>query len=376
MDGVMKPAQWFTFDAKSFGDSNSWLVRLTSVAKSLVVHWVRIINKYGSAGGVTFESNEQSCASLLMHIPTPPTSKGGYPQFEIESYTLAEWMTGYYESEEIPAPLKSSDMVAHRCEAGIADLKRKSQELEEEDFIDTVMRAEESNSQIHSAFGEAVDLLQNLPPPTSTVAPLRFDVSRIAPAKMYALDLSPTDLAFFTGDTMTRIEVTLELAGNEMAGWTELQMISQTKAQELQEKIHQLEAMKIMLLEQRQKAVDANALEYGRTRRVEELEASNRKITKATIGSVNRSFSDRLSMNKAKHKQPSTPKAPTMAGSVPSPSASPVYPLRIASPAVPGHVESQSVTSRNVFQSALEVSRALAEASRGSSKYDSPHTSY
>jgi hypothetical protein len=193
---------------------------------------------------------------------------------------------------------------------------------------------------------------------------------------MYALHLSPTDLAFFTGDTMTRIEVTLELAGNEMAGWTELQMISQTKAQELQEKIEQLEAMKTMLLEQRQKAADANAVEYGRARRVEDLEASNRKIVKATIGSVNRSFSDRLSMNKAKYTRPSTPKAPTMAGTAPSPSGSPVIPLHVASPAVPGHVESPSVTSRNVSQSALEVSRALAEASRGSSKYDSPHISY
>jgi hypothetical protein len=93
-----------------------------------------------------------------------------------------------------------------------------------------------------------------MPSPPFTQDPptvLRGDPTQISAAKMYALDLSGSDVAYFTGNTATKVEIVLALAAQELEGWRMFRVMADDKFKQWEEQIHKLESLRDLLRNQK-----------------------------------------------------------------------------------------------------------------------------
>ena len=285
--------------------ADSWFICLSSVAKSLIIQWTRIVNKYSSPGGIKIEANEHSCQSLLMHIPTPPTSVNTYPQFEIDSLSLEQWM----DNETRVPPVTKFDIVSHQLEQDIEELADTPHDLSTSRLDKVLQDAETVNSQVAQAYSDAFKAMPGDPvqDPVTLSQMFRDGLAQVSPAKMYAVELTPTDLAYFTGNTLTKVEIALGLARQELQGWHLLDLTCATKMEQWDHKINELEIMKKALVQHRYKTEGLSSSTKEKFKQVEELESSL-----DAVGKFN--FVDRFLLiqqqSKMRPTMPTTPVAP------------------------------------------------------------------
>src|SRR5579871_293781 len=164
----MVSGKWFVSDTDMLSSpkqADSWFFRLSAVMKSLVMHWLRIRNKYSIPGGVPYDPTEKNCALLLLHIPTPPTSNSLYPPFEIENYPIEKWTRNSWDDDDAHAPIKDSVVDAHEFKMSVKNIEDESRDLPFDDLNGSIKRAELSNNQTFEVFKAVTAEMENPPQP-------------------------------------------------------------------------------------------------------------------------------------------------------------------------------------------------------------------
>ena|SRR5437764_1488534 len=212
--------EWFEFDVEHLTSpkhADSWFDRLSSVAMALIIQWVRINFGFSAAGGKIEELTEASCELLLIAVPTPPTSDNTHPPWQMDDISFADLLQ-FTMDDAKPALTTSTDVVVNdlaRAVEEVADVPNLLPGLYLKEFI---AAGEKFTSATITAFEEATDFMPS--PPFTQDPPTVFcdDLTQVSAAKMYALDLSESDVAYFTGNTATKVEIVLALAAQELEG--------------------------------------------------------------------------------------------------------------------------------------------------------------
>ena len=153
-----------------------------------------------------------------------------------------------------PAPITSTDAVVgdlSRAVEEVADVPAPLPALPLKEAMDA---AEKFTSGAITAFEKAAEIMPSLPSPPFTQEPpplLRGDPAQISSAKMYALDLSGSDVALITGNTAAKVEIVLALAAQELEGWKMFRVMAEEKFKQWKEQINKLESFRDLLREQK-----------------------------------------------------------------------------------------------------------------------------
>lgn len=116
---------------------------------------------------------------------------------------------------------------------------------------DSIAAGENITSATITAFEEATAFMPSLPFTQDSPTVLCGDPTQITAAKMYALDLSGSNVAYFTGNTATKVEIVLALVAQELEGWKMFRVIADGKFKQWQEQIQKLEALRDLLHNQK-----------------------------------------------------------------------------------------------------------------------------
>ena len=84
---------WFEFDinVRDVRKKLEWFNRLSPVAETLVVQWIRICCGFAQPGGSTVERSHNTCHVLLIHVSTSGVGDS-YPPFHMVECPLEEWV--------------------------------------------------------------------------------------------------------------------------------------------------------------------------------------------------------------------------------------------------------------------------------------------
>jgi hypothetical protein len=252
----MIEGEWFEFDIELLTSSkhvDSWFERLSSVAMTLIIQWVRIKFGFSAAGGKVEVATDASCELLLMAVPTPPTSNNNYPPWQMDDLSFSD-IVQFAMQEGRPPTISSTDAVVNDLTQAMEDVADVPNPLPSASTKQSVAVAETFTSNTIAAYEEALDAMPSAPFSNAPTTVLRGDPTQISAAKMYALDLSGSDIAYFTGNTATKVQIVLGLAAQELEGWKMFRVMADVKFKHWEEQIHKLESLRDLLQDQKQNA--------------------------------------------------------------------------------------------------------------------------
>lgn len=239
-------------------DGRSWYSRLAPLAFKLVSQWILIHLGFTSPGGHKVEVNSTACRTLLMHVPTGPIDDDGgvpqFPPFPIACQSLEEWLE--IANSPSPSPRASSSpspcSLKHTTERATEVAKTVdaseflltgSYSLSHPTLISTLRDSEKQNHKATEAIQPTMD---KLAVPSLSVSDL-WDPARAPPAKIYQSELSPTDYTFINSNTVTKIDIALQLAYQEKSDWETLIGTCQAQVDRYQTSINEFEHLKTSL---------------------------------------------------------------------------------------------------------------------------------
>jgi hypothetical protein len=260
----------------SANHADSWFDRLSAVAITLIVQWVRICYGFSAPGGKTQEPNDTSCELLLGAVPTPPLSNDTYPPFEIENVDLGELLEYASEGGQLN-PVTATDAVGERFTRAAEEVADIPNPLSSGSLRDALAEADKKNSATLASYEEALDTMPSVPFSHEPPVTLRGDPSQVTPAKMYAMNLTPTDIALFTGNTETKVQVVKALAEQELEGWRMFRVMADAQFSHWENQIQQLEAFRDMLRGKKQEG-------EGIVERARDVHQHVSKLEEATEG--------------------------------------------------------------------------------------------
>jgi hypothetical protein len=247
--------EWFEFDIHTISKDPitrrfNWLDRLTQVATTLVIQWIRIHYGFAQPGGTTVEPSTNTCRQLLSHVPTEGVGDT-FPPFKIDQQSLRQWM-----DEDNPEQSK----LPTANEVDLAEIRQDIDEMAESPaplppsvLTQVVAESDLATRQIADSFSQAVATMPSNPfNPLSTddktaLAVAAIDPFKLPPAKLFMNELTPTDYAFITGNTKTKIAIAIALATQEMEGWNILAHQCTERMDYWKTKLEELESQRSFL---------------------------------------------------------------------------------------------------------------------------------
>jgi hypothetical protein len=217
---------------------------------ALIIQWVRINFGFSAAGGKVEEPTEASCELLLIAVPTPPTSGNTRPHWQMDDLLFSELLQ-FAADDGKPVLPTSTDAVVNDLARAVEEVADVPNPLPGIALKDSVAAGGKVTSATIAVFEEATDFMPSPPFTQDPPTVLRGDPTQISAAKMYALDLSGSDVAYFTGNTATKVEIVLALAAQELEGWRMFRVMADGKFKQWEEQIHKLESLRDLLRNQK-----------------------------------------------------------------------------------------------------------------------------
>ena len=217
---------------------------------ALIIQWVRINFGFSAAGGKLEEPTEASCELLLIAVPTPPRSDNTRPPWQTDDISFADLMQ-FAMDDAKPALTTSTDAIVDDLARTVQEVNNVPAPLLGIPLEKAMAAAEKFTSGAITSFEQAAEVMPSPPFAKDPPADLRGDPSQIAPAKMYAMELSASDVAYFTGNTATRVEIVLASGEQELEGWRMFRVMADEKFNQWQEQINRLKALRNLLRNQR-----------------------------------------------------------------------------------------------------------------------------
>ena len=230
---------------------DSWYERLSGVASSLMVQWILILNGFSPPGGAPAEATRATCRSLLMHVPTPPTSDKTYPHFHVDIQSLEDAMllAEGEDKEEVPT---RSEIVIAELNQDIDAVADALAQLDPDVLSETIYNAEKTTSEMNIAWQNIVATMSETPFQDSELSVKLRDATRVEPAMSQSLEITPTDWALFNGNTATKMAIIMALGQQELEGWQMLAASCAKRVAEWDQKLTELQRIQSAMLQMRE----------------------------------------------------------------------------------------------------------------------------
>ena len=192
-----------------------------------------------------------------------------------ENVSISE-LLDYQDADQLH-PVTETDAAAaafHRAAEEVADVPNP---LSGSALREAVATAEKTNAATIADYEDTLDVMPSPPFTQESPVELRGDPSQITPAKMYAINLTATDLALFTGNTETKVQIVKSLAEQELEGWRMFGVMAGQKFAHWENQIKQLEAYQGMMGQKRDEA-------EGYAEKAREVHEHVSKLEEATEG--------------------------------------------------------------------------------------------
>lgn len=203
-------------------------------------------------------------------------SNNTYPPFQIEDVSLSELLDYASEAGQLN-PVTSTDAVGERFTRAAEEVADIPNPLSSGSLRDALAEAEKKNAATLASYEEALDTMPSPPFTHEPPVALRGDPGQVTPAKMYAMNLTPTDIALFTGNTETKVQVVKALAEQELEGWRMFRVMADAQFAHWENQIQQLEAYRDMMREKKQEG-------EGIAERARDVHQHVSKLEEATEG--------------------------------------------------------------------------------------------
>jgi len=164
-----------------------------------------------------------------------------------------------------------------KMERGADEVTERLNRLSSGGLKDALAEAETNNAAILDKYEEVVDTMPSLPFTNEPPVALRGDPAMVTPAKMYAMDLSPTDIALLTGNTETKVQVVKALAEKELEGWRMFRVMADAQFTHWDNEIRQLDTYREMVRGKKEEV-------EGITERARDVHQHVSKLEDATEG--------------------------------------------------------------------------------------------
>lgn len=223
--------------------------KLIVVSSTIIVQWIRIHCGFAQPGGSTYEPSDSTLRTLLSHIPTEGDGDT-FPPFHVEFSTLEEWQSYHDDCHKIPT---SNDITLKYMAQDMDKIANSNVPLSHP-VLNRVLAESQSRTQILAdSFKAAVSSLPTNPlenlsaEDKAALAIANSPPFQLPPSKLYTDALTPTDYAFITGNTQTRVAIAIALADQEMEGWSMLGSHCTQRFNELETTRQELEKKQEML---------------------------------------------------------------------------------------------------------------------------------
>jgi len=222
---------------------------------TLIIQWVRISFGFSTQGGKVEAPTDASCELLLIAVPTPPTSDNTCPPWQMDDLSFAD-IWGFALQDGKPEAISSTDAAVNELARAMEEVADHPNPLPASSLEKAVAAADTFTSSTIAAYEESVRAMPSPPFTQEPTTLLRGDPTQISAAKMYALDLSGSDIAYLTGNTATKVQIALGLAAQELEGWRMFRVMAERTFKGWEDQINRLEAFRELLQTQKNDAAE------------------------------------------------------------------------------------------------------------------------
>jgi hypothetical protein len=264
---VNEEREWFKFDLDNHKNGReTWFNQLSAAASTILVQWIRILSGFHMAGNVYVEPNRESYSRLLRQIPTPPFANNTYPSFEIENQSIQEWCQ-LIQSDDI-GPISKRDVVLHNIRKDADAVHQIPFPLPPAQLNEAIRHGNLAGQTVSQSVQAAIDTM-----PIPRFHQQSLDPTRVPLAPQYSPELTPTDLAWINGNSVTKVKITIMIARQELKAWKMFASTSSVQIAAWEKSICELEEMCRLLEEAHGKTDRFDEFAQERTEKEAELSA-------------------------------------------------------------------------------------------------------
>jgi hypothetical protein len=305
--------EWFIFDAAcSRSDSKpwDWYARLATSASTAVQQWIMATLGYTEPGRKQPSLDDLSVEQMLMSIRTTAAKgRNPYPTWELSTVSLDQHVQWQAEESTKPKPPTQCKLAVLQQKEEINEIAKATTPLP-----DAILRnALERSEGVTSAIAEDVDsvfanmasnplkmmdafdreILINCEPP---------DIMKLPPAVQYPAALNPTEYAWLVGNTLAKIEITMQLARQERDGWNLLWVRSKEQLDQWDTRMKELESERAYIQRVRKMVLEINDTTAEKGDRLDRIEAEVNKTAQNPL--VSRQLGRDINRQRSFHNSP------------------------------------------------------------------------
>lgn len=261
--------------------------------------------------------DDLSLEQMLMSIRTP-AAKGRtpYPTWELSTVSLDQHIQWQAEESTKPKPPTQCKLAVLQQKEEINEIAKATTPLPDTILRETLERSEGVTAAIaedvESAFAnmesnplkmmDAFDreILINCEPP---------DIMKLPPAVQYPAALNPTEYAWLVGNTLAKIEITMQLARQERDGWKLLWVRSREQLDQWDSRMKELEGERAYIQRVRKMVLEINDSTAEKGDQLDRIEAEVNKAAQNPL--INRQLGRDINRQRAVHNSPVSLPAPS-----------------------------------------------------------------
>ena len=287
-----------------------WYERLSVAASTAVQQWIMAILGYSEPGRKPPNHSDLSVEQMLMSNRTPPVEGNiPYPAFQLASASLSEHIGWSTQESENQNPPTQSRLVVLQHQDEINDMSQTTTPLPAPILRDSLQRTEGETETIAQDVAEAFEHMPSNPmkmldaDDKEILIPVEPpDIIQLPPPMQYLRALNPTEYAWMMGNTLAKVDITLQLARQEREGWNMLAVRIEEQLQQWDTRLKELEIERGYIQKVRRMVLDLDAKVAEVGDRIDQAESESKEATRNPL--VSRQLGRELSRQRAMHKSP------------------------------------------------------------------------
>jgi hypothetical protein len=238
-------------------DAEKWLDRLMAMATATVINWIHALVGFSPPGKTAPNPDDDTCARTLFHTVLE-TEMGKYPVFKFPEWDFAD-LDRLFDDKDDQLPIRTGlELEASKFSSEASFIKNSRPELYPSKLGQVLLSAHEKQQQVDGLSSRIAEQFDRSIGNQTAAEELRMkfasnphaanvDVLGGRVAKSYIPAISPTEYAWLVGDTRARIELSMELARQEIAGWKALSYEIEGQVKEWEDMLAHLEDQVVQL---------------------------------------------------------------------------------------------------------------------------------
>ena len=222
---------------------------------------------YSEPGRKPPDQSDLSVEQMLTSNRTPPAQGNvPYPTFQLASASLGEHIDWYTQESENQNPPTQSRLLVLQHQEEISDISQNTTPLPAPILRDSLQRTECEMEMIAQDVAAAFDHMPSNPMKMldandkEILVPVEPpDIIQLPPPMQYLRALDPTEYAWMMGNTLAKVDITLQLARQEHEGWNMLAVRINEQLQNWDTRLKELKIERGYIQKVRRMVLDLNA---------------------------------------------------------------------------------------------------------------------